>query len=118
VSVIRDVLLVAAGGAVGSVLRFGVSTWLPTTGLPWATLAVNIVGSFALGALVLPSGADHSVRLLVGVGLLGGLTTMSAFSVETIDLLRSGHPGLAVGNLLANAAGGPLAALAGWKALA
>ena len=110
-----DLGLVALGGAAGSMLRFGISTWLPTKEFPWATLAVNLLGSFVIGALMLPSGLDHGPRLLLVVGLLGGFTTLSSFSFETIDLWRSQHVGLALANLLANGLGGPLAAVAGWR---
>lgn len=59
---------------------------------------------------------EHNARLLVAVGLLGGFTTLSTFSVETIDLAKAGHTGFAAGNIIANGLGGPLLALLGWKA--
>jgi CrcB protein len=112
----RGVLLVAAGGAVGCVARFGVSTAFPTRDFPWATLLVNIVGAFVLGFLILPAGMDKNARLLVGVGLLGGFTTLSTFSVEVVDLARTGRSMMAGAALLANGLGGPLAAFIGWRA--
>lgn len=103
----------AVGGAAGAVVRFGVSQWL-TRDLPIATLLVNLGGSFLLGWLM-ASNPDDGVRLLVGVGFLGALTTLSTFSFETIDLLRAGRTVPAAGNVLLNGLGGPLMALLGWK---
>ena len=111
----RDVALVAVGGALGCLARFAVSSAWPRTGFPWHTLAVNLAGSFLLGALFLDHGMEHSARLAVAVGFLGGFTTLSTYSAETIDLWRHGQVGQAVGNALANGAGGPLLALAGWR---
>ncbi|MEA3136667.1 MAG: fluoride exporter [Thermoplasmata archaeon] len=112
----RDVALVAAGGALGCVARFAVSSAWPRVGFPWHTLAVNLAGSFILGALFLDHGMEHSWRLAVAVGFLGGFTTMSTYSAETVDLWRSGQVGQALANAVANGAGGPLLALAGWRA--
>lgn len=96
------VLLVALGGAVGSVLRYVVATlalaWLGPA-FPWGTLAVNLAGSFAIGlvqqlateALVL----GEDTRLLLSTGLMGGLTTYSAFSYESVRLMEGGAWGWA-----------------------
>lgn len=113
---LRDVLLVALGGALGSVARFALSDWWPTKTVPWATLTVNLVGAFAIGALMLPAGMEHSWRLFVAVGVLGGFTTLSTFSLETVDLWRSGHAAVAAAYLGATALGGPAMAWLGWKA--
>ena len=90
-------LLVAAGGALGSALRYLVAvaagTWLSPT-FPWATLIVNLVGSFLIGlvqqlateALVL----GEETRLFLTTGVMGGLTTYSAFSYETVRLFEGG----------------------------
>jgi CrcB protein len=119
----RDVALVAAGGVAGALARFGVSTLVPSPAFPfvpfpWATLLVNLAGAFLIGAVMLPAGAEHQVRLLVVVGFLGAFTTLSAYAFETVDLWRSGHVGLALANMAANGLGGPLLALAGWQAAA
>ena len=83
-----DLLLVAVGGAVGAVLRHAVDSVAPGTLLPWHTLAINVVGAFALG--MLPALAvvrrSHGVAALLGPGLLGGFTTGTARS-------GAGHPG-------------------------
>lgn len=112
----RDVALVAVGGALGCLARFAVSSAWPRTGFPWHTLAVNLAGSFVLGALFLDHGMEHPARLAIAVGFLGGFTTLSTYSAETIDLWRSSHAGQAAANVLANGLGGPLLALAGWRA--
>lgn len=100
----KQVILVALGGALGSALRYGVT--LATVrfwgaGFPWGTLAVNVVGGLAMGVLAARYGpAQESMRLLVGVGVLGGFTTFSAFSLETVRLMGQA-PGLAALYVLA-----------------
>lgn len=83
----KGILLVAAGGAAGSVLRHLVALALPpaAAGIPWATLAVNVAGSAAIGAAA-ALGVQGDLRLLLVTGLLGGFTTFSAFSLETATL--------------------------------
>lgn len=114
----KGVALVAAGGALGALLRFGVSSALPRMDFPWHTLLVNLVGAFILGAVFLDHGMEHSARLFVAVGFLGAFTTASTFSVETVALWSEQKIALAVLNAVANGVGGPLAALAGWKIFA
>jgi CrcB protein len=77
-----DPLLVAAGGFVGAVLRYGVDVAVPGAG---GTLAVNVLGSFALGALLVAV-RRHHVRILLGTGLLSSFTTYSTFAVQTAAL--------------------------------
>ncbi|MEZ5958047.1 MAG: fluoride efflux transporter CrcB [Hyphomonadaceae bacterium] len=93
-----NVLLVAVGGALGAVARYGVglgaARWLGLA-FPWGTLAVNIVGGFAMGWLAARVGPEQeALRLALGVGVLGGFTTFSAFSLETVRLMEH-QPGLA-----------------------
>jgi fluoride exporter len=76
-------LLVAAGAALGAALRFWVAHHLDDR-TPWGTLAVNVAGSFVLGLLVGSDPSAHALALL-GTGLCGGLTTYSAFAVQTRD---------------------------------
>jgi CrcB protein len=107
-------LLVALGGAVGASARYGVSLALPMRegGWPWATFSVNVSGSLLIGALAgwLASRGDASDpwRLLLGVGVLGGFTTFSAYSLETLRLIERGDwPGAityALGSVLAGLA--------------
>lgn len=85
-----NLLLVALGGALGSVARYGVGVaaarWAGQ-GFPWGTLVVNALGGVAMGLLAARAGpANDTLRLLFGVGVLGGFTTFSAFSLETVRL--------------------------------
>ena len=118
-------LSVAAGGAVGSVLRYHagrVVTGLAGAGdtFPWGTLAINIAGSLALGVLLgwlargtAAAGESETLRLLVGVGLLGGFTTFSAFSAELVTMLHRGQAGLAAGYAAASLIAGMAAVIVG-----
>lgn len=92
-------LLVGAGGAIGAMARFGLSSLIGRLwpmSFPLATLLVNIVGSLAMGLFIglmarfLPAWAVEA-RLFVAVGILGGFTTFSAFSLDTIVLLERGE---------------------------
>src|SRR5689334_11362065 len=93
-------LLIATGGAIGTVARYGLSAAaLPISkNLPWGTILINILGSFIIGffgTLTLASGkfpVSENIRLFVMVGICGGFTTFSAFSLQTLDLLRDGSP--------------------------
>jgi len=88
---------VAAGGAAGATLRYALGEWFPAEAgaFPWTTFAINVVGSFLL-ALLLSRGPRPEIQALVGPGLLGGFTTLSAYSEQTRQLLDLGHPGLAL----------------------
>ncbi len=94
-----NLLLVAAGGALGAVARFGVGVGaarLLGLAFPWGTLLVNVVGGLAMGLLAARVGPEQeTLRLAVGVGVLGGFTTFSAFSLETVRLMEH-QPGLAL----------------------
>lgn len=105
---VASVLFVALGGAIGGMGRFAVSNLLARqfgTHFPWGTFAVNISGAFAagwlLGILGLPSGQiPTSLWLLTVVGALGGYTTVSSFSLQTLALWQSGYPQRAIANVL------------------
>ena len=87
-------LAVGCGGFIGSVLRYLIGTATPPSSYPLATLAINVVGSFALAvlaALVLRGAmSEGELSLLLRVGLCGGFTTMSTFSLEVVDLASRG----------------------------
>lgn len=105
----KQVLAIAAGGAVGSVLRFWLSTWVHTfapKSFPYGTLAVNVTGCLLMGflfVLFLERMSDNSVlRAGVLIGVLGGYTTFSSFSIETFNLLEQGAYFRALMNTLAS----------------
>ncbi|MFO6447812.1 fluoride efflux transporter CrcB [Erythrobacter sp. NE805] len=118
-------LNVAVGGAAGSVLRYHVGRAAsglagPGNAFPWGTLAVNIAGSLAMGALLgwlargsMAESASENARLLIGVGLLGGFTTFSAFSAELVTMLHRGQAGLAAGYAAASLIAGMAAVIVG-----
>lgn len=92
-----DLLLVAAGGAVGAVTRHAVGAAAPDTVFPWPTLAINVVGALALGLLpaLLVVRRSRRVALVVGPGVLGGFTTVSAWAGQVRELADTGHVALA-----------------------
>lgn len=86
------ILAIALGGAIGSVLRhIGVAA----LGAPWGVAVVNIAGSFAIGVLYVALAGRPALSPLLVTGLLGGFTTFSAFSLDTLKLYEAGHPALA-----------------------
>jgi CrcB protein len=129
ISPLKASLYVAAGGAVGSVLRYHAGRWVSAlagdgNSFPWGTLAVNIAGSLVMGALVgwmarvAPGEATaETARLLIGVGLLGGFTTFSAFSNELVTMLHRGQAGLAFGYASASLIAGMAAVVIGLVAV-
>ena len=101
-SPIAAAALVFAGGGTGAVLRYQFGRWMThmlgpqvVSTFPWATLAVNVIGSLAMGLLAgwlaRHGSGGETTRLLVGVGLLGGFTTFSAFSLELVLLIERGQ---------------------------
>jgi CrcB protein len=102
--------LIALGGALGSVARYWLAVWaLPASrSLPWGTIGINVAGSFLIGffgTLTLEGGrhpAPEWVRLFVMVGICGGFTTFSSFSLQTLDLLRGGAWDRALVNVAAS----------------
>ncbi len=89
-----NVLLVALGGGLGAAGRFGVSLVMParSDGWPWATFTINVAGSLMIGVLAgwlaMRGGAGEPWRLFLGVGVLGGFTTFSAYSLETMRMIE------------------------------
>ncbi len=104
------IFLAGAGGFVGSVLRYSMSGLVQDLSrsihFPYGTLAVNLIGCFAIGLLSQLAETrglfTAETRTLVFVGLLGGFTTFSAFGNETINLWREGQSGLALMNIAAH----------------
>ncbi len=124
-------LYVAIGSAVGGLARFAVGTWLqrrlddlvPRAGVgpflpfPVGTLIVNVTGSFLLGVIlvIVARQGEHAnaTRLLLAVGLCGGYTTFSTFTVDTVGLVEGGSASLAVINIVASVGLGLLAVFTG-----
>jgi fluoride exporter len=91
--------LVALGGAAGAVARYGVSAYALRTfgpGFPWGTLIVNVIGGLAMGVLFALYGDKRASMALLGAGVLGGFTTFSAFSLETVRMMETGRGGEAL----------------------
>lgn len=97
---VTSLALVAAGGALGAALRWSLSAVLPDgSGFPWTTFAINVAGSFLLALLpVLVS--RRALIVLLGPGLLGGFTTLSAYAEQGRNLMADGDTGLAAAYVL------------------
>jgi CrcB protein len=108
------VFLVALAGAGGVLLRYGISSGFHGDALPWATVAINVCGSFLLGLVVVAHWASPETRTALGVGFLGGFTTFSTFSVQAFLDVEAGAPVRAVIYLLTSVALGLAAAAAGY----
>ena len=115
-----NLLIVFIGGGIGSVARYLVSLAIAdrSPSFPLPTLVVNVLGCFAAGVILarmmpFPTPA-HPTRLMLVVGFLGGLTTFSAFGLETMVLLKDGRAGAAGLNVMLNVLGSLLAAWGGW----
>lgn len=111
------VLLVALGGGMGAALRFLLGGWAAAAfppGFAWGTWIINLLGSFLLGWLVARlGGTGEPLRLLLGVGVLGGFTTFSTFSVELVAMINRGEAGLAMVYAGSSLAGGVVLAALG-----
>lgn len=107
------VAAVAAGGVLGAEARFGLGVALPHTpgGWPWSTLLINISGCLLIGVLMVTitelASPHRLIRPFLGVGVLGGYTTFSTYSVEFLQLLNAGRAGAALAYVVVT----PLAAL-------
>ena len=116
-------LYVMVGGAVGSGARYltgRAMTALLGAGYPFGTLAVNLVGGLLMGVLVgvlARNAAPEGWRLLLGVGVLGGFTTFSSFSLDVVTMAERGAPGLALGYVLVSVIGSIAALFAGLSAV-
>ena len=120
-------LAIAAGGAIGAMMRYGVTLWSHESRLwyntgwdqtfPYGTLIVNVLGSFLIGFLTILLIQKFSsvewLKLFLFVGVLGAFTTFSTFSLESVELLSSGKTSMALINMAANLIGSVLAAATG-----
>ena len=106
-------LWIALGGALGSVARYGcsslVANWFGQS-FPWGTLLVNVLGSFVIGFFAAVTGPDGrvlvsgDVRQFVTIGICGGYTTFSSFSIQTLTLVQDGEVIRAGANVVASVA--------------
>lgn len=116
----KHLIYIAAGGALGATLRYGVSMAalrIGGSGFPWGTLVVNILGAFAAGflwSLLFETTGRGRLQAVFLIGVLGAFTTFSAFSLETLRLWESGRVGLAILNVAANNVGALAAVAAGY----
>lgn len=115
---IQTLLFVALGGALGSALRYLVNITLPRLmghGFPYATMTVNVVGSFLMGVLVVVlamKGGNRFAPFLM-TGVLGGFTTFSAFSLDAATLWKAGEVTMAAGYVIGTVVLGLAALFAG-----
>ena len=115
---LQQIGLVALGGAFGAALRYAVSEFMTSDSFPYATLSVNLVGSFLLGILAVGLAQNlltSNMALLLGTGILGAFTTMSTFSVETIQMFDQGDTASAMVYVAITMMLSPVLALLGWK---
>lgn len=118
----KEIILVGVGGFFGAVCRYLTSLMIPKSSplneIPYDTLLVNLIGSFVIGGVMvlLAKGVLISPKLglLITTGFLGALTTYSAFSFETLQLIQTGQLKFAVLNATLNLFGTLLCAAAGW----
>jgi len=101
-----QIIAIAAGGALGALLRYWTSTAMHSrlgNAFPYGTLTVNILGSLLMGFLYIwltdRLASGPATRAFLIIGLLGAFTTFSTFSMETLNLVESGHPGKALANV-------------------
>ncbi|HEX6850842.1 MAG TPA: fluoride efflux transporter CrcB [Candidatus Polarisedimenticolaceae bacterium] len=113
-------LWVCFGGFLGTGARYALNGWIAQRygeTFPVGTLAVNVLGSFAIGVIYAATGPDSrwvvspDVRQFLMIGILGGFTTFSSFSLQTLALLREGEVGAAVANVVLSVV---LCLLAAW----
>lgn len=107
-------LLVGVAGMAGVLSRYGISSMFHGNSLPWATVGINVAGSFLLGVLVTSHHFGTDTRTVLGVGFLGGFTTFSTFTVQIVLDVEAGEPGRALLYLTSSLLLGLIAATAGY----
>ena len=114
-------LVIAAGGVIGALLRYQLGRWWPTPvpAFPWTTLWINVTGCLLIGSLLVAlteRGAAHPLlRPFFGTGVLGGYTTFSTYTVDIVLLVRAGHPAAAATYLAATLLGALAAVTVGMQ---
>ncbi|MBL7701347.1 MAG: fluoride efflux transporter CrcB [Ferruginibacter sp.] len=116
---IKNILLVGLGGGIGSVLRYAATLLVGFKKFPYATLSVNIIGSFIIGVVLAMSMKEDNFagnwKLFLATGICGGFTTFSAFSMENMQLLQSGKTGVAFLYIILSVVLGIAATFAGYQ---
>ena len=115
---IKNVLLVGMGGAVGSMLRYSVQRFVNTTAIPYGTLLVNLTGCFLIGlfwGFFSKNSITPATGLLLMSGFCGGFTTFSAFTYEGVQMMQDNRWMLLAGYIGASVFGGLLATFTGYK---
>ncbi len=109
--------MVAVAGAVGALCRYGIGAAFGSDRFPWATLAVNLIGSLLLGALLgaRPTWLSDDAVVAASVGFLGAFTTFSTFGFETQALVRDGRTAAALAYLATSVGAGVFLAALGWS---
>lgn len=121
---IMTTLGIALAGACGTLMRYwvGLATARISQSLPWGTILINLSGSFAIaffGTLTVGNArfqVSDTARLMFMVGICGGYTTFSSFTLQTLDLLRGGAPGRALLNIVLSVTLGMASVTAGYVA--
>lgn len=97
---IRNILLIGLGGAIGSMFRYAIGCLIGTKNFPLSTLLINVVGSFVIGLVMAYCLKNESFsanwKLFLTTGICGGFTTFSAFSLENLQMLQQGKLGMAI----------------------
>lgn len=114
--------MVCLGGFLGTGARYGLDGWVAHRvgeTFPWGTLTVNVIGSFAIGVLYFLCGPESpaivsaTTRQFLLTGILGGFTTFSSFSIQTLNLFKDGEIAAVLGNVIGSVVLGLVAAFAG-----
>lgn len=112
-------MYIALGGAIGTILRYGLSLFVARFAgatYPWGTMSVNLIGAFVIGflsALFEVTAVPSAMKSFALIGVLGGFTTFSSYTLETVNLLRDGELRLALSNVLVSNIAGIVLVIAG-----
>jgi CrcB protein len=116
---IKNILLIGLGGGIGSITRYVASLVIKSKTFPFATLTVNVIGSFIIGLVfaisIKQEGMEDNWKLFLITGVCGGFTTFSAFSLENVQLLQSGKTGIALAYIIVSMVLGIAATFLGYQ---